>query len=205
MDNDYLACQVTLTLLSGEIWILILSVISSDGTGFSQKKKCFEATKFVGYHIHLASYSVLGSNAFNIEENAGRHCYCKQLHLLVLHSPYLFFFHSEYSTILLKHERNIMWFTGKKKRCFKTVQSYFNRLFYVLYNKRCSKFLQFQAENKNKYYCEKKPHGREFCILTSSINSPEILIKFGLQAIKLGLSSYGIWKKNGAWILATFN
>lgn len=159
MDNDYLACQVTLTLLSGEIWILILSVISSDGTGFSQKKKCFEATKFVGYHIHLASYSVLGSNAFNIEENAGRHCYCKQLHLLVLHSPYLFFFHSEYSTILLKHERNIMWFTGKKRDASKPCRVILIDYFMFCIIRDVQNFCSSKLRTKTNTIVRKSPMG----------------------------------------------
>lgn len=46
--------------------------------------------------------------------------------------------------------------------------------------KVCSEFLQFQAQNKDKYHSEKKPHGWEFCILTSSINSTEVLSKLGL-------------------------
>lgn len=33
-------------------------------------------------------------------------------------------------------------------------------MYYILYNKGYSEFLQFQTENKNKYYSEKKPHGR---------------------------------------------
>lgn len=49
-----------------------------------------------------------------------------------------------------------MSFTDKK--CFKTIQNEFNILFYVAYNKVCSEFLQFQAQNKDKHHSEKKPH-----------------------------------------------